>query len=261
MTSTVPTAAPTPAPVPVAATAPVPVKGRGKRGKRRLPLRRQPILTPIAVYDCHDPMSCDRDALNAWARSQGLHPELTYRWEVYRTDHLWVRAYEYAAEQDGTLIWDPGTEHFRLAAPYDQSLTAFPPDLWMVELPWGLPLLSANGRDHYRVRAEYTKTLRSAAATAAATAHLPAMPAAHVIGEYRPGHRTRRRDPANWAPSFKAAADGLVDAGVLHDDDASRMIGPDPRLGPPDPDAVLAEMRWGRVVLYVRARPDAADLA
>ncbi|WP_242882641.1 hypothetical protein [Actinomadura litoris] len=235
-----------------------PVKRRGRRATRTG--RRTPIITPIAVYDSHDPQPGDRAALTTWARAQELRPTLAYRWEVYRTDHLWVRAYEYAAESDGTLIWDTATEHFRLATPYDQPLTAFPPDLWMVELPWGLPLLSANGRDHYRVRAEYTKTLRTAAATAAITAQLPPMPTAHVIAEYRPGHRTRRRDPANWAPSFKAAADGLVDAGVLHDDDASRMVGPDPRLGPPDPDAVLAEARWGRVVLYVRARPETADL-
>jgi hypothetical protein len=243
----------------------VPTKRRGIRRAGRhaasRTTRRAPIVTPIAVYDSHDPQPCDRDALNTWAYAQGLRPPLAYRWEVYRTDHLWVRAYEYAAETDGTLIWDPGTEHFRLAAPNDQPVTALPPDLWMVELPWGLPLLSANGRDHYRVRAEYTRTLRTAAAAAAQAAQLPPMPAAHVIGEYRPGHRTRRRDPANWAPSFKAAADGLVDAGVLPDDDASRMVGPDPRLGPPDPDAVLAGVRWGRVVLYVRTRPDAADPA
>jgi crossover junction endodeoxyribonuclease RusA len=236
------------------------VKEQGKRGKRRLPLRRQPILTPIAVYDCHDPTPRDQEALNAWARSQGLHPELTYRWEVYRTDHLWARAYEYAAEPDGTLIWDPAHEDFHRAAPYDQPITTLPPDLWMVELPWGLPLLSANDRIHHRVRAEYTRSLRTAAAAAAKAARLPTMQAAHVIGEYQPGHRARRRDAANWCPSFKAAADGLVDAGVLDDDDASRMVGPDPRLGPPDPDAALAGVRWGRVVLYLRARVEASDL-
>lgn len=41
----------------------------------------------------------------------------------------------------------------------------------------------------------------------------------------------RRRDPANWYPSFKALLDGLVDQGVLQDDDHTRLVGPDMRIG------------------------------
>lgn len=40
---------------------------------------------------------------------------------------------------------------------------------------------------------------------------------------------TRRRDVANWSPSFKAAIDGAIDAGVLRDDDDAHLIGPDLR--------------------------------
>ncbi|KAB2344835.1 hypothetical protein [Actinomadura rudentiformis] len=219
------------------------------------------------MYDSHDPQlsadATERTRLNVWARAQALRPNLAYRWEIYRTDHWWVRAYEYAAESDGTLIWDTDRDHPRPAAPYDQSITDLPPGLFVVELPFGLPLISANDRIHYRVRADRTRTLRTAAAHAAQLAHLPRMNAAAVVGEYRPGPRSRRRDAANWSPSYKAAADGLVDAGVLPDDDACHMIGPDPRLGPPDPDAALAGIRWGRLVLYLRTlyQEQAADLA
>ena len=48
--------------------------------------------------------------------------------------------------------------------------------------------------------------------------------------------RTRvRTDPANSYPTVKAVVDGFVDAGVLPDDDASHLDGPDMRLGDPDP--------------------------
>lgn len=43
---------------------------------------------------------------------------------------------------------------------------------------------------------------------------------------------SRRRDPNNWAPTAKAIVDGLVDAGVVDDDSAQYVIGPDMRLGP-----------------------------
>ncbi|MEU6034006.1 hypothetical protein ABZ801_01210 [Actinomadura sp. NPDC047616] len=220
--------------------------------------RRRPIVEPIAVYDSHDPRLNDRDQLNAWARAQGLRPTVAYRWEIYRTDHLFARCYEYAADHNGVLRWDPDADHYARATPHNAPLTSLPPDLWMVELPFGLPLFTANDRGGWQVRHTRTRALRTAAAIAARNANIPSLPAAHVIAEYRPGPRTRRRDPANWAPAFKAAADGaLVDAQILPDDDAAHLIGPDPRLGPPDPEAAQAGQRWGRIVLYIRARqPD-----
>ena len=51
-------------------------------------------------------------------------------------------------------------------------------------------------------------------------------------GPGRPGPPT---DPANAYPAVKALIDGLVDAGVLPDDDAAHLDGPDMRLGDPDP--------------------------
>lgn len=40
-----------------------------------------------------------------------------------------------------------------------------------------------------------------------------------------------RHDPGNAAPTVKAIIDGLVDAGVLPDDDKTHLIGPDYRPG------------------------------
>ena len=46
-------------------------------------------------------------------------------------------------------------------------------------------------------------------------------------------HKTRagRYDATNWAPTGKALIDGLVDSGLLEDDDNTRVIGPDMRAG------------------------------
>jgi hypothetical protein len=109
-------------------------------------------------------------------------------------------------------------------------------------LPPGLRLLNANQRLHHRVRAELTSSIRAAAMAAcseneqmrAALAEANpgvALEHAYILGILHPGSR-RRIDPANFYPSFKAAVDGLVDAGVLEDDDHTRVIGPDMRLGP-----------------------------
>lgn len=110
-----------------------------------------------------------------------------------------------------------------------------------IELPPGLPLLNANRRVHHHIRAERTRTLRAAAVEAvaghqelmaalAAAKPGPLYERAHVLGILRPAS-ARRHDPANWYPSFKAAVDGLVDAGLLDDDDHTRLVGPDMRLG------------------------------
>lgn len=118
-----------------------------------------------------------------------------------------------------------------------------------IELPVGLPLLNANRRTHHHVRAVRTRTIRAAAIEAVA-GHSELMSAlaaakpnalfqrARIVGYYRPA-RAGRADPANWYPSFKAAVDGLVDAGLLEDDDHTRLIGPDMRLGAKTPGGQL----------------------
>ncbi|MFE4305619.1 hypothetical protein [Streptomyces sp. NPDC056891] len=111
-----------------------------------------------------------------------------------------------------------------------------------VALPPRLVLLNSNQRPHHHQRAEITRVLRRAAAFA--SRHVPHLDRAHIVGVLHP-HTRGRRDPANWYPSFKAATDGLVDQGVLDDDDHTRVIGPDMRLG-----HVVA---GARLVLHIRA--------
>lgn len=121
-----------------------------------------------------------------------------------------------------------------------------PPDgsrTWTLAMVAGLELLNANDRDgHWARRRRITDTLRQAAGWAARWQHIPALGRAHVLGVYEPPDR-RRRDPANLYPSFKACIDGLVDAGVLPDDDAAHLDGPDMRLG--------EVCRQGRLVLHI----------
>lgn len=72
---------------------------------------------------------------------------------------------------------------------------------------------------------------RRSASWHARQARLPRLDRAHIIAEFC-FTDNRRRDPANFYPTVKAAVDGLVDAGLLADDSHRYLIGPDMRLGP-----------------------------
>lgn len=124
---------------------------------------------------------------------------------------------------------------------------------YTVTLPAGLKLLNANQRPHHRVRHELTLALRTAAKLAAtanpalkadldAAKPAPLLNRAHILGVFHPP-TSGRRDPANWYPSFKAAVDGLVDAGLFEDDDHEHVLGPDMRLGNRVPK--------GQIVLHI----------
>jgi hypothetical protein len=123
-----------------------------------------------------------------------------------------------------------------------------------ITLPPGMFLLNENQKLHHRVRSGHVKELRSAAmrecsedaamrAALAAAGDQPVLEHAYILGVVHPGSR-RRLDPANLYPSFKAAIDGLVDAGVLEDDDHTRVVGPDMRIGP--------VVKGGQIVLHIQ---------
>ncbi|MGA5506859.1 hypothetical protein [Streptomyces umbrinus] len=132
---------------------------------------------------------------------------------------------------------------------------------YVIALPVGMRLLNSNQRLHYKRRAEYVGKLRSAAMEAvsecpalldalAAAKPGPLFQRAHVLGILHPP-TDGRRDPANWYPSFKAAVDGIVDAGLLDDDDHTRLLGPDMRLG--------TKVKGGRIVLVVTGMEPGED--
>ncbi|MFI1100225.1 hypothetical protein [Streptomyces melanogenes] len=110
-----------------------------------------------------------------------------------------------------------------------------------VAMPPRLLLLNSNQRLHHHRRADITKVLRRAAWTA--SRRIPHLERAHIIGVLHPEDR-QRRDPANWYPSFKACVDGLVDQGVLDDDDHTHVVGPDMRMG--------HVVEGARIVLHIR---------
>lgn len=125
-----------------------------------------------------------------------------------------------------------------MTAPGPTSLLALRPPSWRVALPEGLKLLNENQtrRMHWHAKSDLAAAIRAAAAYTARQRlrdGMPRMERAHIFYVIHPGPRVTRRDPANWAQSAKAAIDGLVDAGVLPDDDSTRCLGGDPRLGEP----------------------------
>lgn len=120
---------------------------------------------------------------------------------------------------------------------------------YTVALPPGLQLLNANRsrREHWANVRGTAREIRKAAALLARHQHIPRLERAHIVYVLHPTPQSRTRDPANWAESAKAAVDGLVDAGVFEDDDSTRVIGPDPRLGDPVPR--------GQLVLHITPIP------
>lgn len=108
-----------------------------------------------------------------------------------------------------------------------------------------MELLNANDRNHWARHHRVTRHLRYTAAWLTRSQHIPALGRAHIVAVYEPPDR-RRRDPANLYPSVKACVDGLVDAGVLPDDDAAHLEGPDMRLGARERHGL------GRLVLHIR---------
>lgn len=94
-----------------------------------------------------------------------------------------------------------------------------------------LLFLSANSRDHWRVKAKVASAWRHAALKAAEH-ELPGLRLEKThITAFLIKPRGGRYDPANLSPVLKAIVDGIVDAAVMEDDDKTRVIGPDPRHG------------------------------
>ena len=113
-------------------------------------------------------------------------------------------------------------------------------DLLLVTIPAPCDWLNSNQRLHRMVHAKRTAAWRNAAKTAATDAGSFDTPV-RIIATV---HKTRagRWDAGNLYPTAKAIVDGLVDAGVLPDDNNDWVTGPDMRAGAKadEPHVVIA---------------------
>ena len=127
-------------------------------------------------------------------------------------------------------------------------MTGIQPRTWRLEFPPRQKLLNMNDRLHFRAKAAITRQLRGDACWLARVWKVPALRRARVDFIYEPPRRGRR-DSDNWAPTVKALVDGIVDAGVLPDDDTKHLDGPYKHItDEPFPG--------GRVVLIITELPE-----
>lgn len=124
-------------------------------------------------------------------------------------------------------------------------------DRLVIELPLPPKELSPNARVHWARKAKRTRAYRDEAnlRTRAASVHLRKLPwpraTAHLTF-YWPDKR--RRDVRNAEHAMKAAYDGIVDAGVIPDDDANtlRHIPTDFELDATNPRVVVELTEQGQ---------------
>ena len=123
----------------------------------------------------------------------------------------------------------------------------------VVEAP--APWVTANQRGSWRRYAAPIAAWRAKAEWTARAARIkPIEGHVRITAFVQRSHRRGGRwDPTNWAPTAKAAIDGLVSAGILADDDVRHVTGPDMRAGTVQPtDRLLIVIR--------RAEPDTEPL-
>lgn len=94
-------------------------------------------------------------------------------------------------------------------------------------------VLTANQRLHWARKAKATAYLRQLGhhhARAFVVTEGLRLEHVHALVELTFPDPGRRRDAGNWHPTAKALIDGIVDSGLLADDDRKHLIGPDLRI-------------------------------
>lgn len=84
--------------------------------------------------------------------------------------------------------------------------------------------ITANDRHHWHKKADLTRTLRYRANLEARTRLTPTKGPVHVYAEIGYPPRATKADPDNYQPTVKALIDGIVDAGILPDDDSKHVV-------------------------------------
>jgi hypothetical protein len=106
---------------------------------------------------------------------------------------------------------------------------------YRINLPWPRPLLNHNHRINRWARATITATIREDVWKLAKAAKIPPCDRITVQLHYAPGRRGKQ-DPMNWTATSKPAIDGLVDAGIVVDDDTEHVHEDTPKIHfPPEP--------------------------
>lgn len=106
---------------------------------------------------------------------------------------------------------------------------------YRLDLPWPRPPLNHNQRLHHMVEARIKAEVRERVGWLAKAAKIPPAQRITVQLHYAPGRRGRQ-DPMNWTRTSKPAIDGIVDAGVVRDDDTEHVHEEPPAIHfPPEP--------------------------
>lgn len=91
------------------------------------------------------------------------------------------------------------------------------PREYRIDIPPGTVLLNLNDRLHWAKEARIKRNIVATVQQLAIIQRIPRLESAHVSGLLHVPDK-RKRDPHNWALTYKEAVDGIVRARVLRDD-------------------------------------------
>lgn len=104
---------------------------------------------------------------------------------------------------------------------------------WTLPLPFQKPPLTLNMRLHHMARYRLEQRLQGVALVLARSQKIPACERISVELHWRPSTR-RARDGDNLFATIKPLVDGLRKAGVIADDDSTRVIHRSPVIHSPE---------------------------
>lgn len=114
----------------------------------------------------------------------------------------------------------------------DAAVPGLEPRQWVIGLPWAEPPLSLNVHRIRAHEARLAREIRAETGKLVRAARVPALPRVRVVMHWQP-KADRVRDVENPVPTLKHCCDGIVDAGVVEDDDPPRMVKVMPVIHPP----------------------------
>ncbi|HEY9251577.1 MAG TPA: hypothetical protein VIP06_02880 [Nocardioides sp.] len=104
---------------------------------------------------------------------------------------------------------------------------------WTLTLPYQTPPLTLNMRLHHKAKWRLEQQLQADAMVLARAAKVPACERISVELHWRPRAR-RARDGDNLFATIKPLVDGIRKAGVISDDDSTRVVHRNPVIHPPE---------------------------